>query len=217
MTFQVKSESFRLSLAIGVLFFLSSCATTTGSDRAEKTTTKMESVDSEIREAITQIDETGTSLQSLIDPGQSDMKDAFETYSENVAKMDELGKNLIKHTDEMSARGKDYFDEWKKQGDNYTNPQIREASEKRGAALNTVFRNISDSSIGIKGSFIAYMNDIREVQTFLSNDLTNKGIASITPVAQKAIRDGASLKSAVVPVLAALDSARSELAQGGSN
>ena len=217
MTFQFKSESFRLSLAIGVLFLLASCATTTGSDRAEKTSTKMESVDSDIREAITQIDATGTSLQSLIDPNQSDMKDAFETYSENVAKMEELGENLIKHTDEMSARGKDYFDEWKKQGETYTNPQIREASEKRGAALNTVFRSISDSSIGVKGSFVAYMNDIKEVQTFLSTDLTNKGIASITPVAQKAIRDGASLKNAVVPVLSALDSARSELAQGVAN
>ena len=217
MTFQFKSESFRLSLAIGVLLLLVNCAAPTRSDRVEKTTAKIESVDSEIREAITQIDETRSSLQSLMDPDQSDLKTAFATFSEHVAKMEKLGKNLIKHTDEMSAQGKDYFDEWKQQSDSSANPQIHEVNEKRIATLNTVFRKVSDSSIGVKSSFNAYLNDIKEVQRLLSGELTKLGIASITPIAQKAIRDGASLKNAVVPVLSALDTARSELAQGVSD
>ena len=214
MTMQIKPALLFITLSAAFLPFISGCATT-GSDRAEKATTKMENVDGEIKESVAQLDATGAALENLIKPGQSDLRSALETYSDNVAKMDRLGVKLIKHTDEMSARGKDYFDEWKKEGTTYTNPQIREISERRSAELNTVFRKISESSIGIRGSFDAYMSNIKEIQSYLSNDLTDKGIASITPVAQKAIRDGASLKSAIIPVLSALDSARTEMAQGG--
>lgn len=215
MTFKIKPVSLLVTLMIGLFLSLSGCATT-GSDRAEKATTKMEIVDGEIRQAIVQLDATRASLENLIKPGQSDVKAAFEAYSDNVAKMERLGGKLIKHTDEMSARGQDYFDEWKKQGNTYTNPQIRELSEQRRADLNAVFRKISESSIGVKGSFIDYMNNIKEIRLFLSTDLTDKGIASITPIAQKAINDGANLKNAIIPVLSAMDAARSEMAQGGA-
>ncbi|MFA6900899.1 MAG: hypothetical protein WC256_11925 [Desulfurivibrionaceae bacterium] len=216
MTFRIKSVPPAVTLLLGFLLLLTGCATT-GSGRAEKTTAKMEVVDSEIRQAVVQIDATGIALEKLIRPGLSDTKAAFETYSDNVVKMERLGGKLIKHTDEMSVRGKDYFTEWEKQGNTYTNPRIRELSEQRRSDSNTVYRRISESSIGVKGWFVAYLRDIKEIQSFLSTDLTDKGIKSITPIAQKAISDGAILKNTVVPVLSALDAAKSEMAQGGAN
>ncbi|MCX5876745.1 MAG: hypothetical protein NT087_10730 [Deltaproteobacteria bacterium] len=174
-------------------------------------------MESEIRQAIVQIDATGLSLEKLIVPGLSDTKSAFAAYSDNVAKMERVGEKLIKHTDEMSVRGKDYFTEWEKQGNTYNNPQIRVLSEQRRSDLNTVYRRISESSIGVKGWFIAYLRDIKEIHAFLSTDLTDKGLKSITPVAQKAINDGTVLRNAVVPVLSALDGAKREMAQGGKD
>ncbi len=211
----IKPFSLRQLLLVGVVLLISGCATT-GSDRAEKATSKMEVVDADLRQAVVQIDATNAALENLIKPGLSDTKTAFKEYSDNVAKMERAGDKLIKHTDEMSSRGQDYFDEWKKEGNTYTNPQIREASEQRRADLNNVFRKISESSIGVRGSFISYMNDIKEIQTFLSTDLTDKGIESIMPIAQKAIADGGNLKNSVGPVLSALDDARSQMAQGGT-
>lgn len=213
MTARFNSKFLLATLWTGMVFGLIGCATS-GSERAEETTTKMESVDSDLKQVVTQIDAVENSLQNLIRPEQADMKASFAEYSKNVEEMKTLGEKLVKHTNEMSARGKDYFDEWRQQGNTYTNPQIRTLSEQRMASLNTVFRRISDSSIGVKGAFSAYMNDIDEIQTFLSTDLTEKGVASITPVAQKAISDGASLKGAIHPVLSAIDSARTEMAQG---
>lgn len=216
MTFRIKSVFPLVAPLLGFLLLLPGCATT-GSGRAEKTTAKMEVVDSEMRQAVVQIDATGISLEKLIAPGLSDTKGAFETYSENVVTMERLGEKLIKHTDEMSVRGTDYFAEWEKEGNTYTNPRIRELSEQRRSDLNTVYRKISESSIGVKGWFIAYMRDIKEIQSFLATDLTDKGITAITPVAQKAISDGTILRNAVLPVLSALDGAKREMAQGGAN
>lgn len=216
MTSRRNAKFLLATLWTGMVFVLLGCATS-GSQRAEETTTKMADVDSDLKQVVAQIDAVENSLQNLIQPGQSDTKEAFDEYSENVSEMKTLGDKLVKHTDEMSARGTDYFDEWKQQGNTYTNPQIRALSEQRMASLSTVFRRISDSTIGVKGAFGAYMGDIEEIRTFLSTDLTAKGIASIAPIAEKAIRDGANLKGAINPVLSAIDGARTEMAQGSDN
>lgn len=214
MTFHLKSVFAPITLLLGLILVVSGCATT-GSGRAEKTTAKMEVVENEIRQAVVQVDATGASLEKLIAPGLSDTKAAFAIYADNVVKMERLGEKLIKHTDEMSVRGKDYFAEWEKQGNTFTNPQIRELSEQRRSDLNTEYRKIAEASIGVKGRFIAYLRDIKEIKSFFATDLTDKGIKSLTPVAQKAISDGANLNNSVVPVLSAIEAAKREMAQGG--
>jgi len=175
----------------------------------------MKTVESDIKLAVTQMDATGSSLEDLVKPGQPDVKKAFKHYSANVDKMEKQGKRLFEHADKMSAQGKEYFEEWRTQGNTYTNPQIQALSEQRRADLGAVFVRISESSIGVKGAFKAYMTDIREVRTYLTTDLTPKGIEAITSVSQKAVMDGKDLKDAVDPVLAAISSAREEMAQGG--
>jgi len=175
-------------------------------------------VEHDIKQAVAHVDATGASLDDLVKPGQSDadVKEAFKKYSANVDKMDDLGKGLFEHADKMSAQGKDYFEEWQTQGNTYTNPQIQTLYEQRRADLSAVFVKISEASVGVKGAFKDYMSDIREIQTYLSNDLTPKGVEAITPISQKAVKDGNSLKDAVNPMLSAIGSTRAELAQGGT-
>jgi hypothetical protein len=203
------------SLLLGAFTALSGCATT-GMQRSEKTGTTMKTVEHDIKLAVAQVDVTAASLDELVRPGQSDAKKAFKKYSANVDKMEDLGQTLFKHADKMSAQGKNYFDEWRTEGDRYQNPEIQALSEQRRAELSAVYVKISESSVGVKGSFKAYLSDIKEIQTYLSNDLTPKGVDTITPTAQKAVTDGDRLKEAVKPVLTAIDGVRAEMAPGGT-
>jgi hypothetical protein len=197
------------------ILYLVACAST-GLERSAKATASMRTVDTDIKQALLQVDATNASLEDLIRPGQPDVKKAFEAYSEQAAKMERQGQLLVKHTDEMSARRLDYFAEWEKQGNTYANPEIRELSEQRRADLSEIFARIPEASVGIKGAFRTYLSDIREIQKYLSTDLTSKGIESITPTARKSMEDGNYLKEAVKPVVAAIDRARAEMAQGGA-
>src|SRR6185369_16407589 len=126
----------KLSLAIftmlllGTAAFLNGCATT-GMDRSVNTSNSIKDVDSEIRKMIVQIDVTGTSLDSLVMVGQPNLKKSFDSYSDNLVKLEKEGKRVLKRVDEMKSRSKEYFAEWEKQGDAFTNPQIRELSEER--------------------------------------------------------------------------------------
>lgn len=197
-------------LLLGTAAFLGGCATT-GMDRSVKTSNSIKDVDSELRKMIVQIDVTAASLDSLVSPGQSDLKKSFDSFSNNLAKFDKEGKRVLKRIEEMKAQSKEYFDEWEKQGDTFTNPEIRELSAERRIKLAETYARVPAAGAGIKGTYYAYLTDLKEIQKFLSTDLTPKGVEIITPVAKKSVQDLDALTSSLQPVLAALDEIKAEL------
>lgn len=203
------------SLLVAALAALSGCATT-GLQRSEKTGVSMKNVEQDIRNATAQVDVTGQALQELVRPGQADLKKAFKTYASEVDRMEHLGKVLFEHADKMNAQGKNYFEEWQKQGDAYANPEIQNLSEQRRLEMSAVYVRISEASVGVKRAAKDYLSNIKEIRTYLSNDLTPKGIDAIAPVAGRSVNAGDDLKASVVPVLNAIDAARTELSHGAA-
>lgn len=200
-------------LLLGTAALLVGCATT-GMDRSVKTSSSIQEVDTEIRKMIVHIDATATSLDSIVMPGQPDLKKSFDTYSDDLAKLDSQGNQMLKRIKEMKLRSKEYFAEWEKQGNAYTNPQIRELSEERRSKLAEIYARVPAASAGIEGAYIAYLNDLKEIQRFLSTDLTPKGVESITPVVGTTVQHLADLRASLVPVLSALDEIKAELYGG---
>ena len=202
-----------LLLGIAAFLFLDGCATT-GMDRSVKTSNSIQEVDGDIRKIIVQSDVTATSLDALVKAGQPDLKKSFDSYSDNLAKLDSQGKQVLKHVEEMKARKTEYFAEWEKQGDAYTNPKIRELSEERRNKLAEIYAQVHTAGGGIKIAYLAYLSDQKEIQRYLSNDLTPKGVEAIAPVANKTVQDLDGLRTSLKPVIAALDEIKSELYGG---
>ncbi len=202
--------TFFTMLLLGTAAFLGGCATT-GMDRSAKTSNSIQEVDTEIRKMIVQIDVTGTSLAALVSPGNPDLKKSFDSYSDNLVKLDKEGKKVLKRVDEMKSRSTEYFAEWEKQGDAFTNPEIRALSEERRNNLANTYAKVPTAGVGIKGAYHAYLTDLKEIQLYLSNDLTAKGIEGIAPVANKSIQDRDALKESLTPVISALDEIKAEL------
>lgn len=213
MKLRIQPAVIFTTVLLGAITCLTGCATT-GMDRATKTTNSMQAVEDDYRQASGQIDVTRASLEDLVKPTQTDVKKANDVYSDNVVKMEKLGKQLDMHTDNMRARGNDYFMEWES---SYTNPEIRELSERRRIEMRAIYAKIPAASIGVKGALKSYLTDIREIQKYLANDLTPQGIAAISPTAQRAIMDGESVKEAIKPVLTAIGQVKVEMTQGGTN
>ena len=195
---------------LGTSAFLGGCATT-GMDRSEKTSNSIRDVDSEIRKLIVQIDVTSLSLDNLVNSSTPDLKKNFDSYTDNVSKLEKNGKREIKRMDEMKANSKEYFAEWEKQGSAYSNPEIRELSDERRNNLAAVYARVPESAAGVRGAYFDYLKDLKEIQIYLSNDLTPKGIEAITPVTQKTVQHKENLKASLRPVIAALDEIKSEM------
>jgi hypothetical protein len=210
MKFRNRSLAILAMLLLGTVSFLGGCATT-GMDRSVKTSNSIREVDSEIRKMTVQIDVTAASLDALVTTGQPNLKKSFDRYSDNLEKLDKEGNKLLNRLDEMKARSTEYFAEWEKEGDAFTNSEIRELSTERRTKLAASYARVPATGYGVKGNYHAYLTDLKEIQKFLSTDLTPKGIESITPVVTKSLQDQDALKQSLQPVIAALDEIKAEL------
>ncbi len=172
-------------------------------------------MENDIKLVAVQLDATGASLDELMRPGQSDVKKAFSLFTDNVSKIEKMEREFAKHADEMKARGKDYFEEWQKEGNKYKNPQIQELGEQRRMELGETYGKIAENSIGVKDAFKAYVSDAKEIQNYLSNDLTSKGIEAIAAISRKVVNNGENLRLAIKNVQTAIENARAEMIQSG--
>jgi len=206
--------AFIFSALVAVAIGVAGCSST-GIQRSEKATTTMQTMDNDIKAIVTQLDATGASLDELMRPGQSDFKKAFASCTDNIAKIETMEKRFAIHADEMKDRGKDYFDEWQQEGNKYNNQQIRELSEKRRVELGEVYGKIAENSIAVKQPFKAYVSDVKEIQSYLSNDLTSKGIEAIAPISRKVVEDGDKLKLAIRDLQMAIETAKAEMSHAG--
>lgn len=205
---EFRPSSFFHTLLLVFIIVLSGCATT-GRERAAETATSMWDAEEDYQKALVRIDETNASLEDLVRPQQDDTKKAFDAYTKNVRKMEKLGERLDMHTEQMSTQGDAYLAEWEH---SYTNPEIRALSEQRRLEVRELYAKIPEASVGVKGALQSYLTDIREIQLYLANDLTPRGIDAIRPVARKAVVDGDNLKDAIRPVLIAFDRIRTATA-----
>ena len=202
------------AILITAVIGISGCAST-GMERSTDVRTAMQTMDNEIKLIVVQLDATGASLAELIKPGQADVKKAFELYTENIASLARKEGVFNKHADEMAARGDNYLKEWKKADSEYENSAIQELSEERRAAFGELYGRIARNSIGAKSAFTAYVTDAKEIQRYLSNDLTTKGVSAIVPIARKVVDDGNNLKYTITDIQMAIEGARAEMAQDG--
>lgn len=212
MKLKIKSIKYFTAMLLGAITCLTGCATT-GMDRATRSTTSIQKVEEDYKQASEQIDVVRASLERLFIPYQPEMKKAYDAYADDVKKMEELGKQLDIHTEKMKNRGNEYLIEWES---SYSNPEIRELSEQRRAEIREGYLKISVAGSGVKETLATYVTDITEIKKFLSNDLTPQGIDSVRPIAQRAAKEGDSLKESVKPVLTAIDLVRTEMAQSGA-
>jgi hypothetical protein len=200
-------------LLIGIVAFVCSCEKNKLS-RAINTSNSIHDVDDEMRRMATQIEVTATSLDVLVDADIADYKNAYDSYSRNITKLNHQGKIVLKRVDEMKSNSKEYFKEWEKKESTYTNQSIRDLSEQRRNKLAKSYDEVRISSIGIKDTYSAYSLDINEIDSYLANDLTPGGIKAMKPVIKKASQDLSSLKKSFTPVIEALDEIRSQLYGG---
>jgi hypothetical protein len=223
MKMKSQRETAIALLLAGFVILAGGCATfgqKTGVERAEKATSSMQAVNSDLGEASMQIDAVKASLDNLLRTGQSqaalpdDVRIAYDTFSENADKMKDVGKKLNRNIDTMNSDGNDYFLEWAKEGGTYTDPNIMKLSEDRRTRLNSTFREMQSATASVRANLNTYLNDLDQVQTYLSNDLTPQGISGITGIAQAVERDGNRLKQSFAPVETAIMQARAEMTPG---
>lgn len=209
-----KTGSAIAILLLATTFTIASCSTT-GMQRSENVQSSMKTVDDDIQDIVVQIEAIGSSLNELTKPGQADVKRAFDTFSNNASKIGKMEKDFSDHADEMTESGKTYFKEWEKNNEQYDNPEIQRSSDERRTELSKIYDRIAENNEGVKEAFRIYVSDISQINAYMSNDLTTKGITSIASLSDQTVRNGNTLRNELENLQAAIEDARAEMTQTG--
>jgi len=201
-------------LFLATMITATACSTT-GMQRSEDVQSNMQTVDNDIKQIVVQLDAIGSSLDELTRPGQADAKQAFDVFSENVSKIEKMEKDFSKHADQMTKSGKKYFEEWDKKNNQYDNPDIQRSSDARRADLGRTYDKIAENNKGVKEAFRTYVSDVTQIEKYISNDLTTKGIKSIASLSDRTVRNGNHLKNEMKNLQSAIEDAREEMTQSG--
>lgn len=198
------------AIVIPAFFLFYGCATT-NLDRAEKTTHTMELVERDINRISVQLKATETSLDNLLNTNEMEIQAAFESYQEDVDKITHFKQDLLQHGNQMRKTGNNYFTEWEIEGETYANPELRDVSTKRRRELHERFNQIAENSGKINRELEAYINHIKEVEDYLSKDLSLEALKAVTPTARSIDVNGKILKQSINEMQLALSTTKPEM------
>ncbi|HQY87805.1 MAG TPA: DUF2959 family protein, partial [Tepidisphaeraceae bacterium] len=115
-----------------------------------------------------QIDLTLASLAALTDPQQTDLRGAYNTYCDQLARMRETSQSLKVEADAMRSSRDVYFANWEDKVSDIDNPTIRASAEARRKRLQSAHEEIITSSSAAKDAYVPFMKDLEDVRKYLA-------------------------------------------------
>jgi len=186
----IEATATRRVLTVACLFsVLTMCSfgcKSSGSGKGMQTATKLEDAAAQIERARGKVDQTLKSMNSLVDSPQADPRSQFTAFKKNVDELETLAKKASKEADLMQDQGDEYFARWEKDLKKVKNEEMRSAGEGRRAEREAQFKRIQSSYQQVKSTATPFMQDLRDIRTSLSADLSPKGIESMKSFAARA-------------------------------
>lgn len=182
-------------------------------DKAEKVAQRMLGLDKAIQQGAAQIDKTLASLNSLTQEG--DLATKYKEFSKNIDALEKMSAKA-KSNAESAAKDRDaYIAQWKASQEQIQNPELKAASEARRSELEPKIEAIKTSLGSARDTFTPFMQDLKDLRTFLANQLNAGGIAAASTLITKCNESGEKVKSDLSQGSAAVKDLAASIAPGG--
>jgi len=199
-----------LLAAVGVAALVSGCAST-GYQKADKTGASIADFHNEVVNVKKAVDGTMTLLSQITETAATDPRKAFNAFAKSVDKVEDARAKAAKRAADVKAAGAQYFKQWEAQLSAVSSPEIRKLAEERKAKLNQIFGGLGPKLEKAKGDFDPFLADIKDLRTFLSQDLTVAGVDAARPIITKTREHGISLQASLDELIAEMNSISAQL------
>jgi predicted nucleic acid-binding Zn-ribbon protein len=191
-------------LTLGAAWLLSGCKSP-GYKQADKTGEGIATFREEVVNGQKAIDATMAALSEVAASANTDPRKPYENYCKQVSNLESTAARIRKRAEDMRAKGKAYFDQWKEQLATVKNPEIQQLAKEREAKLSETFDNIKNVTEPLKAQFDPWMSDLKDLQTYLANDLTISGIDAAKNLFAKTQKEGMEVQSSMGKLITELN------------
>jgi hypothetical protein len=203
-TKHIHSTVFTLTILAGAAL-LSGCASSSGYKQADKTGAGIAEFREEIVNGKKAIDATMKSLGEIATTANTDPRKAFGQYSKDVSNLESAAAKIRKRGQTMQEQGQAYFTQWEKQLAEVNNPEIRNLAAQRRAKLQETFDSVRKYTEPLKDQFDPWMSDLKDLQKYLSNDLTIAGVDAAKGLFSKTTNEGLEVQKSMDALVAELN------------
>lgn len=176
-----------------------------GYKQADKTGASIAEFRDEILNVKKEVDATMAALDKIVTSATTDPRKAFKDFDKAVPGIEEAAKKAKKRAEDMKARGQDYFKQWEKELAAVNSPEIRQLAEQRKAKLQATFGSIRSFMEPARDQFNTWLADLKDLQKYLSNDLTIAGIDAAKELIGKTKTEGQAVQQTMDKVIAELN------------
>ena len=193
------------TLGVAGLLLAGSSANAAGYKLADKVGADIADFRDEIVDVKKAVDTTLAALDKVVAQATTDPRKAFKTFDSSVSKIDSEAAKAKKRSDDMKARGKQFFDKWEKDIASVSDPEIRKLGEERKAKLQATFGNIRTTMEPARDQFNGWLANLKDLQKYLSQDLSIGGIDAAKDLIAKSKKGGTEVQQTLDKVIAELN------------
>ena len=204
-----------IALAITVLAIAApfrGFAASSGYKKADKTGAGIAECRDEIVNGKKAIDASMKSLSAIAATANTDPRKAFKQYTKDLDKLESTAAKIRKRAQSMREQGQAYFKQWEKELAEVNNPEIRNLAASRKAKLQETFESIRKYTEPLKAQFDPWMADLKDLQKYLSNDLTIGGVDAAKGLFSKTTSGGMEVQKSMDALLAELNTIAATIA-----
>jgi hypothetical protein len=196
-----KTNLISIVVAAGFALVIAGCATS-GYDAGTKTAANIQDAANRIAAVPGLIDQTLGAMNDLIQNPQPDLRPQFKKFSSQLDSMISEAKDIGDARRSMDSKGKEFFAKWDEQIAQIHNEDIKARSQSRKEEVSQKLLAIKRSYSEAEIAFTPFVSDLKDVQKFLSVDLTTGGLAAIKSPAANAVKNAGPLKDCCVRLAA---------------
>jgi hypothetical protein len=193
-----------LTVAAAQLFTAAE-AVAAGYKLADKTGASIAEFRDEIVNVKKEVDATMTALDKIVTTATSDPRKAFKEFEKAVPRIDDAAKKAKKRAEDMKERGQAYFAQWEKEMAAVNSMEIRQLADDRKVELQGAFGKIKTFMEPARDQFTAWLADLKDLQKYLSNDLTIGGVDAAKELIGKSQTEGRAVQQSMDKVIAELN------------
>jgi len=184
---------------------MSGCATS-GYKQADKTGAGIAEFRDEVINLKQAVDGAMAKLTKITEVAASDPRKAYQAFAKSVDNVEKSRAKAGKRAASMKAAGEAYFEQWEAQLATIENPEIRNLAAERKTKLSDIFGKLRPQMERARDDFDPFMADLKDLRSFLGQDLTIAGVDAAKEIIAKTRDHGVALQESLDKLITEMNS-----------
>jgi prefoldin subunit 5 len=193
-----------LPLLAGALVLTLAGCQSSGSDKSASTVSGLDSLKESITALKESVTKTVASLETL-GAATGDMQAQFKAFAKDVDTVEKRSSSVKSAGEKVRKQRVAFMSTWEQDLASIENTDLRERGTKRHKEASTRFADLDTANAKRSEAFDAWLKTVKELRTYLSNDLNPAGVKNVSSTIKSITSDAQKINKAADDAIAKLD------------